>query len=171
MNDIAATPPSIVFDVSGHRLALPADAVGRILPLPRLDRLPASPLVIAGLFRYGDALVPVLHLDRLLGLPAGRHGLYRPLLLCRRGGGMVAYLCDRVIGLAEPADPAPLPRPDGVAPLSFNHCVTGRFEHQGAVTLMLDPSRLLTAVEDQSLDAHRRIAGERAAAWAGGDEP
>ncbi len=171
MNDTAVPPPSIVFEVSGHRLALPSGMIVRVLPLPRLDRLPASPPVIAGLFRYGGALVPVLHLDRLLGLAAGRPGLYRPLLLCRRGGGMVAYLCDRVIGLATPGDLSPLPRPDGAAPLSFNRCVTARFEHEGAMSLMLDPSRLLTAAEDQSLDAHRRIAEERAAAWAKGDEP
>ncbi|MCW2246655.1 purine-binding chemotaxis protein CheW [Azospirillum fermentarium] len=166
MSDAAVPPPAIVFDVSGHRLSLPAAAVVRVLPLPRLDRLPASPAVIAGLFRYGTALVPALYLDVLLGLPAALPGLYRPLLLCRRPGGMTAYLCDRVVGLVTPPSLAPLPQPNGgMVPLSFNRCVAGRFEHGGAVCLLLDPARLLTAAEEQSLDAHRRIAEERAAVW------
>lgn len=167
MTDTAAAPPSIVFDVSGHTMALPAAAVVRVLPLPRLDRLPASPPVIAGLFRYGAALVPVLHLDVLLGLPAALPDLYRPLLLCRRPGGLVAYLCGRVTGLVTPPCLTPMPQSNGaMVPLSFNRCVTGRFEHGGAACLLLDPARLLTAAEDQSLEAHRRIAEERATVWA-----
>lgn len=171
MNDAAVPPPSVVFDVSGHRLALPAGSVVRVLPLPRLDPLPASPPVIAGLFRYGDDVIPVLDLDRLLGLPPSLPGLYRPLLLSRRRGGMVAYLCDRVVGLVSPDGLSPLPQQDEAVPLSFNRCVTGRFEHGGAVCLLLDGPRLLTAAEEQTLDAHRRIAEERASAWTGGAAP
>lgn len=165
MPDASASPSVVIFDVADHRLALPAATVRRVLPLPRLEPLPASPPVIAGVFRYGSAVVPVLHVDRLLGLPASPPNLYRPLLLTQRTGGMLALLCDRVIGLLQAHGLGIIPDGGEFSPLSFNHCTTGRFDQDGVACFLLDPCRFLTAIEERLLDDLRTIAGERLAVW------
>ena len=87
----ASATRSVVFSVSGRVLALPADAVRRVLPLPRLDGLPAAPPVVAGLFRHGDRAVPVLRFDILLGFEPAPPALYAPLQLIEREGRTILF--------------------------------------------------------------------------------
>ena len=71
----------VVFGLSGRTLALPAAAVTRFLPVPALERPPDTAPVVAGVFRWHGHVVPVLRLDRLLGLGDAPIALYATLLV------------------------------------------------------------------------------------------
>ncbi|MBP2313140.1 chemotaxis protein CheW [Azospirillum soli] len=169
--DAAATESAsryVVFSVSGRLLALPAAAVRRFLPLPRLDTPPTAPPVVAGCFRYQGRIVPVLRLDLLLGLEPAAPGLYAPLLLIERDGRPLALLADRVSDVI-PAVMQELPDTG----LTFNGCAIGSVRFRANDATVLAPERLLTETEGHLLAAFQAMADERLAKWqaAEGAEP
>ncbi len=158
----ATTTRHVVFEVSGRVLALPAAAVRRVLPLPLLDHPPATPPLLEGVLRYRGQAVPVLRLDRLLGLPPVRPGLYAPLLLAERDGRPLALLAERVFDVAAVA-PGALLETDPA--LSFNGCAAGAFAYGAERATALAPDRLLNAAEGRLLAAFQAMADERLAQW------
>ncbi|CAO3450263.1 CheW3a [Azospirillum argentinense] len=158
----------VIFSVSGRTLALPADSVRRFLPLPRLDRPPAAPAVVAGLFRYQGRAVPVLRLDLLFGFDAAPPELYAPLFLTDWDGRPLALLADRVFNIL------PIPDAERTAAdpgLSFNGCAVATIPHHGphggphdgGTATVIDPTRLLTEAEGRLLAAFQAMADERLA--------
>lgn len=163
----------VVFSVASQALALPAEAVRRFLPLPRLERLPTAPLPVEGVFRYQGEVVPVLRLDVLLDLAAGDPtagrsvpGLYSPLLLITWQGRPAALLADQVHGdtAVDPAERTP-----SDPSLTFNGCAIGAFPDRvsgrGGTVTLLDSGRLLSEAEGRLLDAFRATAERRLAHW------
>jgi len=149
----------VVFGLSGRTLALPAAAVGRFLPLPALEAPPALPPVVAGVFRWHGRVVPVLRLDRLLGLEDSTLGLYATLLLLERDDGPLALAVDRVHGIADAA-------PQEIAEdLSFEGCALAVIPYGAGTATLLDPGRLLTLAEERRLEDFRTQAEERLAQW------
>ncbi|MBE7209564.1 MAG: chemotaxis protein CheW [Gluconacetobacter diazotrophicus] len=155
----------LVFELAGHRLALPAGAVRECLPLPALFRRPGSPAAVAGFFFLGAAAVAVVDLAVLFGLrpaeapPFGEQGgVYRPLLLL---DGM-ALLVDRVATVAPFARGVAEARADG-----WQHgCVSARVLVDGEAVALLDPDRILLLEERERLSALRTAEREREAGWA-----
>lgn len=149
----------VLFGLSGQALALPAEVVTRFLPVPTLDRPPAAPPVVAGVFRWQGRVVPVLRLDRLLGLPESSIGVYSTLLLLERDDGPLALATDRAqsIVAAEPREIA-----EG---LSFEGCALALIDHAGGTATVLDPARLLTLSEERLLEDFRSFAEERLRQW------
>ena len=149
----------VVFGLSGHTLALPAPSVTRFLPLPALDRPPAAPQAVAGVFRWQGRVVPVLRVDRLLGLAESPIGLYTTLLLLSRDDGPLALAVERVQGIvAATAE-------EIAEGLSFEGCALAVIRHAGGTATVLDPGRLLTHVEERLLEDFRALAEERLAQW------
>lgn len=156
-----------VFSVAGQLLALPADAVRAFVPLPRLQRVPAAPGLVEGLFRYRGEVVPVLRLDGLLGLPRGADHVYTPLILLKGRDRPVALLAERVQDIAEVRDDAILPADPA---LSFNGCAVGSLPAGGGRTAtLLAAGRLLTETEERLLDGLRAVEAERLARWSAFD--
>ncbi|CAO3449495.1 CheW3a [Azospirillum argentinense] len=150
----------VIFSVSGRTLALPADSVRRFLPLPRLDRPPAAPAVVAGLFRYQGRAVPVLRLDLLFGFDAAPPELYAPLFLTDWTGRPLALLADRVFNIL------PIPDAERTAAdpgLTFNGCAVATIPHGAGTATLIDPTRLLTEAEGRLLTAFQDMADERLA--------
>lgn len=160
----AAEPRYVVFTVADRRLALPSGAVRRVLPMPRLERLPGQPPVLAGVAVLGGGAVPVLSLAMLFGLPARAPGVYTPLLLMAHGDGPLALLVDAVQAVAL-ADGLLLD--DADAGGSFNACVVGAWRRGAETVFLLDPARLLTKVEEERLAGFRAMAEERLRVWRG----
>ncbi len=150
----------VIFSVSGRTLALPAESVRRFLPLPRLDRPPAAPALVAGLFRYQGRAVPVLRLDLLFGFEAAPPELYAPLFLTDWDGRPLALLADRVFNILPVPDAERTAADPG---LSFNGCAVATIPHGTGTATVIDPSRLLTEAEDRLLAAFQAIADERLA--------
>ncbi|HEY0836274.1 MAG TPA: chemotaxis protein CheW [Azospirillum sp.] len=154
----------VVFSVADRRLALPGGAVRRVVPMPRLERLPGQPPVLAGVAVLGGEAVPVLNLAALFGLPAGAPGVYTPLLLTEQGGRALALLVDAVQAVG-PADGPILADADAGA--SFNGCVAGVWRRGAETVHVLDPARLLTRAEEERLAGFRAVAEERLRSWRG----
>jgi chemotaxis-related protein WspB len=69
---------ALLFEVAGQRYGLDIAQVVKVLPCVRLHRLPHVPDYVAGVFRYHDAMVPVIDLSQLIrGTPV------KPLLSTR----------------------------------------------------------------------------------------
>jgi len=155
----------VVFLCAGLRFGLPAEQVREVLPLPSLWRREGMPPHVAGFFRLGDAVLPVLDLAHLLGLReagavdgAEEGGLYRHLLLLASGP---ALLVDRALDLAAGGEALDDPAP----PDWQNGCMTARLLLGGEPVALLDSSRLLDAHEAARLAALTADAERRARGW------
>ncbi|MGQ9366930.1 chemotaxis protein CheW [Azospirillum sp. ST 5-10] len=159
-----SAPRCVVFSVADRSLALPGDAVRRVLPMPRLETLPAMPPVLAGVMVLAGAAVPVLRLDVLFGLERREPGLYTPLLLLDRPDGALALMVDRVVEVVTVPQGGLVPVD---ASASFNRCVRATWVRRGEAVHLLAPDELLSAAEEARLRDLRAIAEERLAAWQG----
>lgn len=58
---------ALIFSVGTQQFALDSRQIRIVLPRPELTPVPQAPSTIAGLFNYHGAIIPVVHLSRLLG--------------------------------------------------------------------------------------------------------
>src|SRR4029077_2630145 len=71
----------LVFHLAGQAYGLPLRSVQEVVPMTVLSRPPTLPVVLAGFLNLGGSAVPVLHLNRLLGVADFAVGLHTPLLV------------------------------------------------------------------------------------------
>jgi chemotaxis-related protein WspB len=57
---------ALLFEIEGQRYGLDIAQVVKVLPSVRLRPLPRVPEYVAGVFRYGDAMIPVIDLNQLI---------------------------------------------------------------------------------------------------------
>lgn len=153
----------VLFEVAGVVCALEHAAVRELLPIVRLWRPPATPSTVAGILDLNGAAVPVLRLNRLLGLADGDDDdIYRHLILVDGAvpGLAVALLVDRVLDVIKP---------DGqvVAPghATLNACVTAEIAHCGALVHLVAIDRILMTAEQQGVAELAQAAATRLAEW------
>ncbi len=153
----------VLFEVTGVVCALERAVVRELLPIARLWRPPATPSTVAGILDLDGAAVPVLRLNRLLGLAdRDEDDIYRHLILVDGAvpGMAAALLVDRVLDVTKP---------DGhvVAPghVSLNGCVTGEIAHRGALVHLVAVDRILMAAEQQGVAELGQAAAARLAEW------
>lgn len=153
----------VLFEVAGVVCALERGVVRELLPTARLWRPPATPSTVAGILDLDGAAVPVLRLNRLLGLADGDDDdIYRHLILV--DGAVpdmaVALLVDRVLDVVKPDRHV-------VAPghVSLNGCVTGEIAYRGALVHLVAVDRILMAAEQQGVAELGQAAAARLAEW------
>ena len=161
----------VAFALGDARCALPQADVRELLPLPDLWRPPGAPSALAGFMRLGDAAVPVVKLQRLLG--ANEDGadaassLYHHLILLRGGpsGGEVALLVPRVLDVVAVS-------PDRLRPSrsaeTLNGCVEAEIEDGDGYIHLLATERILLERERSALHELTEAAQARITEWAGG---
>lgn len=156
----------VLFEVAGVVCALDRAAVRELLPIPRLWRPPATPSTVAGILDLGGVAVPVLRLNRLLGLE-GREAdedVYRHLILV--DGAVpdlaVALLVDRVHDVVKPERAVAAP-----GHVSLNGCVTGEIALGGGLIHLVAVDRILMAAEQQGIAELGQAAASRLAEWRG----
>jgi purine-binding chemotaxis protein CheW len=139
----------LCFTLAGEHCALDCAHVREILPLPALGKPPGLPPAIEGVIGLGDRAVPLLRLDRLLGLPDARASAYQHVLLLRQEPAL-ALLVDRVTEIARIGE-------DRIHALeesdSFNGCVGAEIRTDGPTVHCLVLERLLTRRERGALAA------------------
>lgn len=156
----------VIFDIGGVACALPREEVRALVPVPHLWRPPSAPPILAGMANIDGHAVPVIRLDKALGLetadlPGG--DLYRHLILMDNllPTGTAALLVDRVLDVS----PAPVEAGKPDPGLSLNGCVEAEFEANGTLIHLLAAGKLLFAVEQEGISTLSRIAEERIGAW------
>ncbi len=144
----------LTFTIEGMSCALPLGAAREVLTMAALSRPPGAPAIVEGFLDLGGQAVPVLRLDRLLGLPTWSPGVNALLLLADLGERLVAFPVSKVEDVvATGADSKILPMAETEA---FNGCVRGLLQQGGQTHYLLDPARLLLVAEA------RRVAEFRA---------
>jgi chemotaxis signal transduction protein len=140
------------FTISDRRLALPLEAVNRVIPLPLLAPPIGAPYFVEGFFDYLGAPLAAIRLERLLGLPESHLGLYSPLLVLAGTERGLALHVGKADGITNADLSQVQPIPDNE---TLNGCVFGRFSDQAETVYLLDKGRLLLAAEREKLDAHQ----------------
>lgn len=92
-------------DAIGHLLfscgpglyGVPADTASEVVTVPPLTRVPGSPTHMLGIFNHRGELMPVVDLNRLLGLPPEDP---RRAVVVRTPRGAVALIAARVLGIS-----------------------------------------------------------------------
>lgn len=141
----------LAFTLGDVRLGLNAAHVVEVLPMMRLVVPPEMPPLLRGFAAIGRDLVPVIHLERLLGQavpPAQAVELQDRLIIARIPGGRLAWRSGPGM---EPLpyrtrDVVALP-PDHV----LNNCASGVLPEQPPV-ILLEPAKLLLESERLRLE-------------------
>lgn len=100
-----APPPAerggdlVVFEVAGHRYALPVTRVHEIAPRAALTPLPGAPAALAGVLRLRGGLLPIVDLRVRLGRPAVAPRISHRIVVALVGRSGVGFLVDAVHGL------------------------------------------------------------------------
>lgn len=154
----------VAFRLGERGFALPVDDVAEVVPIARLGRPPQMPAAVEGILNLAGQAVPVLRLDRLLGLAEGHYGLSASILVMRgrRTLGLLVERVDRVLGAAD-LQVLPVAAAD-----SFNGCVAAELAQGGDLRHLLSWDRLLLEQERQRLEdfavrEQDRLAGSRGA--------
>ena len=157
----------VAFRVGSLTLALPRERIGRIISIPALGRPPGLPSAIEGILDLAGRAVPVIRLDRLLGLPPILRHPYQHVVVLREIEPVVALLVDRVTGILRIPSEAESPLPPTE---TFNDCVTALYSAPDSTQIhLLSPERLLSererlALIDFQATEQRRLAELRSTA-------
>lgn len=97
----SGTPGWMVVRLGETRVALPIEAVGEVMPVPELSRVPMAPPWVAGIVNVRGEVVPVVDAPLRVGGTAA--GADRRLVLATvdQSGEHVGLLVDGVAGLLE----------------------------------------------------------------------
>ncbi len=126
----------VLFEAAGQTLALPAEALHKVVDPVRVTPLPFVTGPVEGLVSAGGAIVAQIDLARRIGL-APRPGDPAALMLVRVAGRLVALRIARLLGKAE-IDDADISKPKG----SANPLIAGMFVWQERNVLLLRLSRV-----------------------------
>lgn len=154
----------VTFTLGGETFALGVDVVREVVPIAWLARPPNMPRAVEGVLDLGGQAVPVLRLDRLLGLAEGTHGLDASILIMRenlgRNGQPMGLLVDHVDGVRPVTAFTRMP----LAPeQSFNGCVAALLGDGDGAWHLLSWDRILLAEERARLVEFQARAQERLA--------
>jgi purine-binding chemotaxis protein CheW len=144
--------------------ALPLEGVETIAPMAELARPPGMPSPLEGLLNLGGTAVPVLRLDRLLGLPEEVPGLYSMLVVAKADGEKqpIAMLVDRVHEILHVSRDKLLP---AGKEHTFNACVQAVIPAEEQMIHVLAPGRVLLETEAQLLTSFLTRERARLAEW------
>ena len=151
----------VIFRLAGQAFAIPVADVREVVPYCWLEQPPRMPAFLQGVLNLGGEAVPVLRLDRLLGLTAAAApGLEASLLIMRAESGPLALLADRVEGVRDAATFQFAPLEDGQ---SFQGCVGGQLHGPQGAAHLLSWRQILLEEERARLAQFQTETAERLA--------
>lgn len=119
---------------------------------------PGIPRLLAGFLNLAGALVPVVRMHHLFGLPEGSPKMWTPLVILRGSGLRVGLLVDSVNHTLEIDDDAVLPLPRQQV---SNGCVTGIVRSGSHSLSLLSPEQLLLEQECRAIIELQRSVQQR----------
>jgi len=131
--------------------------------MAQLAQPPGLPAPMEGILNMEGRAIPVLRLDKLLALPAGRPGLYSMLVVVKGvAQNLSAILVDRVTEILSVPSPERLPVPPDE---SFNACAEAVISNGGRTIYILSVRRILLEKERESLEEFQATAQRRIEQW------
>jgi purine-binding chemotaxis protein CheW len=147
------------FLIGDECFAVPAEAVAEVLRDGRITRVPRAPEAVIGLVHLRGRIVPVIDMQRYLGLSAAAAA--RTHLVIRFQDDWYSLLVDEMLDVIEVDERhvEPCARPAGEG---AEDAVRGTFAAQTRLVHVLDPHRIIQALarqRDQSLQRHGAFHG------------
>jgi len=155
-----ATRYLLMFFVGERRLALPLDAVERVVRAVEVTPLPEAPATVVGLINVQGRLVPVLDLRPRFGLPPRAIEPDDHFVLARGAGRTVALWADAVAGV-EACSESELVAADSVLPGS--ELIEGVFKRPDGLVLVCNPQQIVPLAERKRLEGALHSAAETGA--------
>jgi len=124
----------LLFELDGHRMALPITRVLRTLEVPREELQSSGKQLVVS---YEEEVLPLLSLRKILQLPARPHARSVPVIVTELRGRLAGLVVDRLIGQQE-AFIKPLAFPLNSLPGVSGATVLGG----GDVVFVVDPQGL-----------------------------
>jgi purine-binding chemotaxis protein CheW len=139
----------VAFRIGSITLALPRERISRILAIPALGHPPGLPSAMEGILDLAGRAIPVIRLDRLLGLPPISNHPYRHILLLHDVDPAVALLVDRTTDILRVSSDAEKALPPDE---TFNGCVIALYSAPDSTQVhLLSSDRLLNEREKRAL--------------------
>ncbi len=126
------------FRVGEALLAVEATAVREFLRRLETTPLPLGPRALEGLANLRGVVIPVLALDRWLGIGSGANGEAEPVVVVETGAGPVGWRVDEVGGV-RPAPEGPLDELPDAAPGELRAASIGIARLGDEIAILLDP--------------------------------
>lgn len=156
----------VMFRLGGQLFAIPVTDVREVVPYAWLERPPRMPAFVQGVLNLAGTAVPVLRLDRLLGLAQPSFGLESSILIMTGADGGIGLLVDHVEGVRATADFQFSAIDDGQ---SFQGCVSGQMHGPLGSAHLLSWRQVLLEEERQRLEQFRLDAEQRLAQLSEGE--
>ncbi|MDO8606663.1 MAG: chemotaxis protein CheW [Phaeospirillum sp.] len=153
----------ITFRLCGKSFGLPVGTVREVVPIAWLDRPPHMPSMVQGILNLGGQAVPVLLLDKLLGLDGAVYGLDASILIMRddhEAGRPLGLLVEHVDGVRAVEDFTTMGFADRH---SFNGCLSDQLERDGKVVSLLAWQKILLVEERERVADFQALAQARLA--------
>ena len=157
----------ITFRLCGLCFGLPVSSVREVVPVAWLDRPPHMPSLVQGVLNLGGQAVPVLRLDKLLGLGDGRYGMDASILVMRESERPLGLLVEHVDGVRAADQFTVMGLSDKS---SFNGCLSDQLEQGGTVMQLLSWRNILLVEERRRIADFQAVAQTRLAEL-GVDQP
>jgi chemotaxis signal transduction protein len=138
--------PYCLFHRGGLEFALPTRAARRAVPAKRLTPVPFAPPELCGVVLDRRRVVPVVLLDRWLGLAGSAMPDAGAWLLIDDGNVTLAAVVDRLLGIAAFADRA-------VTRALAHPLAAGMVSYESRTVVLLDAARLVATVTGSLLAA------------------
>jgi purine-binding chemotaxis protein CheW len=143
----------VVFRLGDEEYGLPIAAVDEVARVPRqITRVPKMPDFLEGVINLRGEVLPVVDQRRRFDMPKFAGGSGQRLIVVRAERHRAGLIVDRVSDLVRTKADAIEPPPDltGEGTKLINGVINDRLADR--MILLLDPSELLTAVEQYALD-------------------
>ncbi len=164
----------VQFTLSGQSFAFPIAEVQAVIRAPaELTEIPEADAVVRGLTTYGEAVLPVVELADLLGLPQPIASTQGRLFLVKIAGALVGLKVERTLGALRVKSRAVSPAPRVLNRGAGEARVSAIARTPSGLTAILAVDRLFDDPTMQRLNALAEVAPVREApeAGSGGAEP
>jgi purine-binding chemotaxis protein CheW len=135
-----------LFRRGGLDFALPVRVAGRVVPVRPLTPVPFAPPDLCGVFLDRRRVVPVVRLDRWLGVAGDPNAGGDAWLVIDDGNLTLAGVVDQVLGVARVADRE-------VKRALAHPMAAGMVAHDSRAVVLLDAARLVPTVTGSLLAA------------------
>lgn len=156
----------VIFRMGGQVFAVAVEAVSEVVPFAWLSTPPRMPAFVQGILNLGGAAIPVLRLDRLLGMPSISIGLDASILIMKTGATPLGLLVEHVDGVVPAVDYQVMVLDDHQ---SFLGCLAAQLDGPLGSVHLVSWEKVLLEEERQRLGDFQRRAQERLAELADGD--
>lgn len=150
----------VIFRLDRRPFAIAAECIREVVPFAWLEQSPRMPAFIQGVLNLGGVAVPVLRLDRLLGMPDSVIGLDASILIMKHPGSPMGLLVEHVDGVRPVSDFQYMAVDDRH---SFQGCLAGQLAGPAGDVPLVSWEKLLLEEERQRLDGFQRSAQDRLA--------